>query len=64
MMHDQSLPMILWAEACMTTKYVQKMSPHHILKNITPEEALTRLKPEIETLQDIWVPNVFSCTQR
>jgi hypothetical protein len=36
MMHDQSLPMILWAEACMTTIYVQNRSPHQILKNITP----------------------------
>jgi hypothetical protein len=45
--HDQSLPMTLWAEACMTTIYVQNMSPHQILKNITPEEVLTGVKPEI-----------------
>jgi hypothetical protein len=28
MIHDQSLPMNLWEEACMTTVYVQNMSPH------------------------------------
>jgi transposase InsO family protein len=47
MIHDQSLPMTLWAEACMTTVYVQNHSPHQILKNITPEEAFTKVKPEI-----------------
>jgi transposase InsO family protein len=28
MIHDQSLPMTLSAEACMTTIYVQNRSPH------------------------------------
>ena len=31
MIHDQKLPMFLWAEACNTTVYVQNMSPHRIL---------------------------------
>jgi hypothetical protein len=47
MIHDQSLPMTLWAEACMTAVYVQNRSPHQILKNITPKEAFTGMKPEI-----------------
>ena len=47
MIHDQSLPMTLWEEACMTVVYFQKCSPHQILKNITPEEAFTKVKPEI-----------------
>jgi hypothetical protein len=47
MIHDQSLHMTLWAEACMTTIYVQNRSPHQILKNITPEEAFTKVKLEI-----------------
>jgi hypothetical protein len=46
MIHEQSLPMNLWVEACMTTVYVQNRS-HQILKNITPEEAFTKVKPEI-----------------
>jgi hypothetical protein len=47
MIHDQSLPMTLWEDTCMTTVYVQNISPHQILKNITPEEAFTGVKPEI-----------------
>jgi hypothetical protein len=47
MIHDQSPPMTLWVEACMTAVYVQNRSPHQILKNITPEEAFTKVKPEI-----------------
>jgi hypothetical protein len=47
MIHDQSLPMILWAKTCMTTIYVQNRSPHQILKNITPEEALIGVNLEI-----------------
>jgi hypothetical protein len=31
----------------MTTTYVQNRSPHQILNNITPEEAFTKVKPEI-----------------
>jgi hypothetical protein len=55
MIHDQSLPMTLWAEACMTTVYVQNRSPHQILKNITPEEAFTKVKPKIEHFR------IFGC---
>jgi hypothetical protein len=47
MIHDQSLPMTLWAEACMKVVYVQNRSPHQILKNITPEETFIGVKPEI-----------------
>jgi hypothetical protein len=47
MIHDHNLPMILWAEASMTTVYVQNRSPHQILKNMTPEEAFTGVKPEV-----------------
>jgi hypothetical protein len=47
MIHDQDLPMFLWAEACNTTIYVQNRSPHRILGDKTPEEAFTGVKPEI-----------------
>jgi transposase InsO family protein len=47
MIHDQSLPMCLWEEACMTTVYVQNRSRHQILKNTSLEESFTRVKPEI-----------------
>jgi hypothetical protein len=48
MIHDQNIPMILWVEASMTSVYVPNRSPHQILKNMTPEEAFTRLKPEVQ----------------
>jgi hypothetical protein len=47
MIHDQNLPMILWAKESMTAVYVQNMSPRNILKNMTPKEAFTKVKPEV-----------------
>jgi transposase InsO family protein len=55
MMHDQSLPMFLWAEACNTTVYLQNRSPHRILEGKTPEEAFTGSRPEIGHLR------IFGC---
>jgi transposase InsO family protein len=55
MIHDQSLPMNLWEEECMTTIYVQNKSPHHILKNITLKEDFTGVNPEIGH------PGIFGC---
>jgi hypothetical protein len=55
MLHDQDLPMMLWAEACNTTVYVQNKSPHRILEDKTLEEAFTRVKPEIGNLR------IFGC---
>jgi hypothetical protein len=43
----------------MTIVYVQNMSPHHILKNITPEEAFTRVKPEIGHFKIFGCPVYF-----
>jgi hypothetical protein len=55
MIHDQSLPMTLWEEACMTIVYDQNHSPHQILKNITPKQAFTKVKPEIRHFR------IFGC---
>jgi hypothetical protein len=59
MMHDQSLPMILWVEECMTTVYVQNRSSHQILKNITPKESFTGVKPEIGHFRIFGCPVYF-----
>jgi hypothetical protein len=59
MIHDQSIPMIIWAEACMKAIYFHNMSPHQILKNITPEEAFTRVKPEIGDFKIFGCPVYF-----
>ena len=41
MLHDQSLPLHLWVEACNTIVYLQNRSPHRILGMKTPMEALS-----------------------
>jgi len=50
MIHDQGLPMFLWAEACRTTVYIQNMSPHTILGKLTPEEVYTGTRPDVSHL--------------
>jgi hypothetical protein len=55
MIHDQNLPMNLWAEASSTVVYVQNRSPHKILGNKTPEEVFTGKKPEVKQLR------IFCC---
>ena len=37
MLHDQNLPMHLWAEAVRTAVYVPNRTPHRVLENKTPE---------------------------
>lgn len=55
MIHDQNLPLHLWAEASKTTVFVQNRSPHKILGNITPEEAFTGKKADLSKLR------IFGC---
>jgi hypothetical protein len=47
MIHDQSLPLFLWAKACNTTVYLQNRSLHQILEDKTSEEAFIVKRPEI-----------------
>jgi hypothetical protein len=54
-LNDQGLPMFLWGEAAMTTIYVQNRSRHHILKDMTPEEAFSGKKPNVKNLR------IFGC---
>ena len=51
MLHDQGLPMHLWAEACNTAVYVQNRCPHRVLGMSTPEEYFTSKKPDISHLK-------------
>jgi hypothetical protein len=55
MIHDQDLPMHLWAEAARNAVYVQKKSPHIVLENKTPEEMFTGEKLEVSHLR------IFGC---
>ena len=47
MIHDQDLPMHLWAETARTTVYVHNHTPHRVLKNKTPEEVFSSKKLEV-----------------
>jgi hypothetical protein len=47
MLHDQGLPLFLWAEACYTAVYLQNRSPHKAVGSMTPEEAFFGKKPEV-----------------
>jgi len=51
MLHDQGLPMHLWAKACNTTVYVQNCCPHRVLGLITPEEALIDQKLDVSHIK-------------
>jgi hypothetical protein len=55
--------MFLWAEASMTAVYVQNRSPHKTLRNMTPEEAFTGVKPEVGHFRIFGCPSIHSCTQ-
>jgi hypothetical protein len=55
MIHDQDLPMHLWAEAARTTVYVQNRLTHSALGFKTPEEMFSRKKPEVSHLK------IFGC---
>jgi len=47
MLHDQGLPLHLWAEAYNTMVYLQNKSPHRILGMSTPEEYFSGKKPDV-----------------
>ena len=51
MLHDQYIPMHLWAEAARTTVYVQNCTPHRVLENKTAEEVFSGKKPEVSHLR-------------
>jgi hypothetical protein len=55
LLNDQGLSMFLWGEAEMKTIYMQNKIPHHILKNMTPEEDFSGKKPNVENLR------IFGC---
>jgi hypothetical protein len=54
-LHDQDLPMHLWAEAARTTVYVQNRLSHSALEFKTLEEMFSRKEPEVSHLK------IFGC---
>ena len=55
MLHDQDIPMHIWAEATRTMVYVQNRTPHRVLENKNPEEVFFGKKPEVSHLK------IFNC---
>jgi hypothetical protein len=55
MIHDQDLPMCLWAEVTMAVVYVQNRLSRSALGLKTPEEMFTRKKPEVSHIK------IFGC---
>jgi hypothetical protein len=55
MMFDQDLPKSLWAEANSIAVYIQNRCPHAILKDTTPEEVFSGIKPKVGHLR------IFGC---
>jgi hypothetical protein len=55
MIHDQDLPMCLWAEAVMAVVYVQNQLPHSALGLKTLQKMFTGKKPEVIHLK------IFGC---
>ena len=58
MLHDQGLPLHLWAEACNIVVYVQNRCPHRILGMSTSEEAYYGKKPNLSHLR-IFGANIY-----
>ena len=55
MLHDQDIPMHLWAEDARTAVYVQNRTPHRVLKKKTLEEVFSGKKLEVIHLR------IFGC---
>jgi transposase InsO family protein len=51
MIHDQYLPMCLWAKVAMAAIYVQNRLSHSALGFKTPKEMFTGKKPEVSHLK-------------
>jgi hypothetical protein len=47
MLHAKSLPWRLWVEELNFSTYIQKKSPHRFVKDKTPYEAWSGLKPKV-----------------
>ena len=67
MLHDQDLPMHLWAEVVRTTVYVQNLTLHRILEKKTPEESRRILlwkETKSHPSQNICLPDVHTHSER
>ena len=63
MLHDQDLPMHLWAEEARTTVYVRNCTPHQVLDNKTPKEDFLGKKPKVIHLRIFGFPVYIHVTK-
>ena len=56
MLHDQDVPMHLWAEASRIEVYVQNHTPHRVLENKTPKEVFSGKKTKFSHLRIFGYP--------
>ena len=63
MLHDQGLPIHLWAEACNTAIYVQNHCPHRVLGMSTLGEAFSSKKPDSSHLKIFGSPVYIHVTK-
>ncbi|WVY91230.1 hypothetical protein V8G54_036744 [Vigna mungo] len=50
MLKSKEMPQFLWGEVVLTTTYILNRTPTKRLKNITPEEAWSTIKPNVKHL--------------
>lgn len=61
MIFDQDLPKYIWGEATMISVYIQNISPHIILDNMTLEEDFIGKKPCVKKPLNLWVSRIHPC---
>jgi transposase InsO family protein len=64
MIHDQDIPMCLWAEAVMEVVYVQNRLSHSALGYQDPRRNVHRKEARGKPSQNIWLSNVYPHTER
>ena len=63
MLHDQDLPMHLWAEAARIVVYVHNRTPQRVLENKTPKEVFWK-ETKIHPSQNIQLSSVHTHSKR
>eukprot|EP00253_Pinus_taeda_P019110 PITA_19110 len=62
-LHDQSLPLHFWVEACNTSVYLQNCCPHKVLGMSTPEEDYSGKRLDISHLRIFGSPIYMHVTK-
>jgi len=63
MLHDQGIPLHLWAEACNIVVYLHNRIPHCILRMKTPKEGFLREETRYGSLQGLSLISILPCDQ-